>query len=72
MKINCLSCGHMIELDDEAYSDYEGPFRCWVCGGTQIIKTEECLVRTAVVARSCSTETHAGHCLGDGQPVANR
>jgi DNA-directed RNA polymerase subunit N (RpoN/RPB10) len=44
MKINCLSCGHRIELDD-AYSDYEGPIRCFVCSASLEIKTEEGCLR---------------------------
>jgi hypothetical protein len=31
MKINCVSCGHNISLD-EAYDDFEGPVKCYVCG----------------------------------------
>lgn len=30
MKINCLSCGHKVDVDD-AYSDYEGQIKCFVC-----------------------------------------
>jgi DNA-directed RNA polymerase subunit N (RpoN/RPB10) len=40
MKINCVSCGHTIYLDD-AYDDFEGPVKCYVCGGLLQIKTEE-------------------------------
>ncbi|MDA8408117.1 MAG: hypothetical protein M0T73_14830 [Deltaproteobacteria bacterium] len=40
MKINCVSCGHSIFLDD-AYDDFEGPVKCYVCGGLLQIKTEE-------------------------------
>jgi DNA-directed RNA polymerase subunit RPC12/RpoP len=39
MKINCLSCGHNIELDD-AYGDYEGEIRCWTCSTKLALKTE--------------------------------
>ena len=31
MKINCISCGYKVDLDD-AYTDYEGPVKCYVCG----------------------------------------
>lgn len=31
MKIHCISCGHHVELDDDTYSRYKGPVRCWVC-----------------------------------------
>jgi hypothetical protein len=30
IRVNCLSCGHPIELD-EAYEDYQGEVRCWGC-----------------------------------------
>jgi len=30
IKVNCLSCGHPMELSD-AYDDYEGEVRCWGC-----------------------------------------
>jgi DNA-directed RNA polymerase subunit N (RpoN/RPB10) len=39
MKIRCPTCGHSLELD-EAYDDYEGPIRCWVCGAVFEIRTE--------------------------------
>lgn len=31
MKINCLSCGFKVELDDDAYVDYEGQVKCCTC-----------------------------------------
>jgi DNA-directed RNA polymerase subunit N (RpoN/RPB10) len=40
MKINCISCGHKVDLGD-AYEDYEGPVKCYVCGALLAIKTEE-------------------------------
>ena len=40
MKINCLSCGHTLELD-EAYSDYEGGVKCYTCNTLLEIKLEE-------------------------------
>jgi len=39
MKINCLSCGHKVELDD-AYDDFEGLIKC-LCGTMLEIRTEE-------------------------------
>ena len=45
MKINCLSCGHRIELD-EAYSDYEGQVKCYACSALLEIKLEESLVKS--------------------------
>ncbi|MDP2976153.1 MAG: hypothetical protein Q8N45_08075 [Anaerolineales bacterium] len=40
MKINCLSCGHKVELDD-VYDDFEGQVKCFVCTALLEIKTEE-------------------------------
>jgi DNA-directed RNA polymerase subunit RPC12/RpoP len=40
MKINCLECGFNFEID-EAYEDYEGEIKCYVCGHRLLIKTVE-------------------------------
>lgn len=40
MKLNCLSCGHAVDLRD-AYDDYDGPVKCCICGALLIIRTEE-------------------------------
>jgi len=40
MKINCVSCGHKVELDD-AYGDYEGQVKCFACGALLEIKTDQ-------------------------------
>ena len=40
MKINCLSCGHTVVLDD-AYDNYEGQVKCFACSAILEIKTEE-------------------------------
>lgn len=45
MKINCPTCGHSVELDD-AYDDYEGPVRCWVCRTIFDIKTQEGAIKS--------------------------
>jgi DNA-directed RNA polymerase subunit N (RpoN/RPB10) len=44
MKINCLSCGFKVDLAD-SYDDYEGQIKCYACGGTMEIKTQEGNVR---------------------------
>ncbi len=38
MKINCLSCGHKVDLDD-VYDDYEGSVKCVACKALLEIKT---------------------------------
>jgi len=45
MKINCLSCGHRIELD-ETYSDYEGQVKCYVCSALLEVKLAESLIKS--------------------------
>lgn len=40
MKINCVSCGHKVDLDD-TYDAYEGAIKCFVCQQLLEIKTEE-------------------------------
>jgi len=44
MKINCLSCGHTIDLDD-AYSDYEGQVKCYTCSALLQIRLEDSSVK---------------------------
>ena len=48
MRINCLSCGHKVELDD-AYDDFEGPVKC-LCGTMLEIRTEEGMLKAIKVA----------------------
>ena len=40
MRINCLSCGHAVDLDD-AYEDYEGKIKCFACGAVLEIRAQE-------------------------------
>ena len=55
MKINCLSCGFKVDLDD-TYDDFEGPIKC-LCGALLEIRTEEGMLKGIRMAetRSCST-----------------
>ncbi|MDS4059777.1 MAG: hypothetical protein RKP73_14590 [Candidatus Contendobacter sp.] len=45
MKINCISCGHDIHLDDN-YDNYEGAIRCWVCSSMLDIRVEDGSIRS--------------------------
>lgn len=45
MKLNCLRCGHKIDLDD-AYDEYEGAVKCYVCGSLLEMKAQEGKIRT--------------------------
>jgi len=49
MRINCLSCGHKVDLDD-AYDDYEGQVKCWACSAMLDIKAEGGKLRVARLA----------------------
>jgi hypothetical protein len=49
MKIRCVSCGHTISLDD-AYDDFEGQLRCYVCGGLLQIKTVDGMIKAMSLA----------------------
>ena len=40
MKINCLACGHKVDLDD-AYDDYEGQVKCFACSALLEVRTEQ-------------------------------
>jgi DNA-directed RNA polymerase subunit N (RpoN/RPB10) len=45
MKINCLNCGHTVTLDD-AYGEYDGEVRCFVCGSLLEVRIENDLVKS--------------------------
>jgi len=45
MRVNCLSCGHKVDLD-EAYDDYSGPVKCLACGAILDIEAQEGMLRT--------------------------
>jgi ribosomal protein S27E len=45
MRINCLHCGHKVDLGD-AYDDYRGQVKCFVCGGVLLIRTTHGALRS--------------------------
>jgi hypothetical protein len=49
MKINCVSCGHNLDLDD-AYDDFEGMVKCYVCNTLLDIKTVDGKIKTVRLA----------------------
>ena len=51
MKINCLSCGHNVELS-EAYDDYTGVVKCFVCAALLEIRAEEGNIRSVQLTNS--------------------
>ena len=46
MKVNCLSCGHLVDLRD-SYDDYQGQIKCFACGALMAIRTENGEVKSA-------------------------
>ncbi len=67
MKINCLSCGHKVDLGD-AYGDYAGPVKCLVCGVILGIRTEEGNVKSVTLgAGSGAASAEAASPLADGR-----
>jgi hypothetical protein len=56
MKLNCLCCGHKIDLDD-AYDDYAGQVKCYACSGVLEIRTEEGRIKSIVLAGSLRRES---------------
>jgi len=53
MKINCLSCGHTVDLDD-AYSDYEGQIKCYTCSALLEVKLSDSLIKSVKLYRQNS------------------
>ena len=51
MKINCLSCGHNIDLDD-SYSDYEGQVKCFACSALLEIKLDQGNIKKVQIVAS--------------------
>ena len=41
LKLNCISCGHSISLDENVYVDYEGPIKCNACSAILNVKIED-------------------------------
>ena len=56
MRINCLSCGHKVDLDD-VYDNYEGQVKCWACGAMLDIKTEDGNLRVVRLANQSAAPT---------------
>ena len=40
MKLNCVSCGHTVDLHND-YDDYDGQVKCFTCGGLMAIRTQD-------------------------------
>ncbi|MGA7143997.1 MAG: hypothetical protein WBY47_05785 [Desulfobacterales bacterium] len=53
MKVNCLSCGHKVDLD-EVYDDYNGQVKCFACRALLEIKTHLGQLKTINIVNSVS------------------
>jgi hypothetical protein len=51
IKINCLSCGFKIDLDD-AYDDYEGQVKCLTCHALLDIRLDQGNIRGVKIIAS--------------------
>ncbi len=51
MKINCLTCGHKIDVGD-SYDDYEGHIKCYVCESLLDIKSQEAELKSVKFVKS--------------------
>ncbi len=50
MNVNCLSCGHLLDLRD-AYDNYQGPVRCFICGSLLGLHSEDGQVKSVSMSR---------------------
>ena len=53
MKVNCLSCGHKVDLDD-VYNDYKGQVKCFACRSLLEIKTHQGQLKAINVVNGAS------------------
>jgi DNA-directed RNA polymerase subunit RPC12/RpoP len=72
MRINCLNCGHKIDLDD-VYDDYEGLIKCMTCRALLNIKTEDAKLKgVSFAATAPTTGQAADDFFGEFQQSAMR
>ncbi|MDD3472086.1 MAG: hypothetical protein PHS86_04815 [Syntrophaceae bacterium] len=55
MRVNCITCGHSLNLD-EAYDDFEGLVRCYVCSGLFELKTAQGKIKSVRFAQPPQTK----------------
>jgi hypothetical protein len=53
MKVNCLSCGHKVDLD-EVYDDYNGQVKCFACRALLEIQTHLGQLKSINIVSSAS------------------
>ncbi len=64
MTVNCFCCGHNLMLDD-AYNDFEGLFKCYVCGALLEVKTNDGRIKSVIHVESQPVVKRAGIDLED-------
>jgi ribosomal protein S27E len=69
MKINCISCGHNLVVDD-AYDDFEGLFKCYICGGLLKLKTADGKIKSVSPVESRSGTIQPGLEMKSGEPIS--
>ncbi len=60
MKINCLSCGHKVEVDD-AYDDYAGQIKCYACQAIMEIASADGRLKSVKLAWSVARSSIEGN-----------
>ena len=58
MKLNCLSCGHSVDLHRD-YDDYEGQVKCFVCDALLTILTEDGHVKRVTLTSRATEDSDA-------------
>ncbi len=46
MKVNCITCGHELNLDHRIFDDYAGPVKCFSCSRIMEVKTARGIVHS--------------------------
>ena len=46
MRINCVSGGHEINLNQDLFNDYEGPIKCFICSTMMEITTTQGVINS--------------------------
>ena len=66
MKINCLSCGFKIDLDEAYAENYEGLIKCFACGATLELHTELGALRSVRFPDMLAPSGHRPQAVGNG------
>ena len=46
MRIDCVSCGHEINLNHDLFDNYEGPVKCFICSTMMEITTTQGVINS--------------------------